>query len=318
MAIERIANKINTPAELATIVKNFAIQHAGFTDAGVISDANTAFAIRSPQGIYYNFKFANDTIETVMSNSKMPNFTVVGFSQYTGNPTKYPTWNYTYTANFTYPLVGATLITMGKLIAIVIETKVNIFRHHVFGKFDTYNPNQIGGEFASGTTTYIYSGSNNTALPTFDSFTDRLYSNSNNTQHSPFAWGGSSSSIVHKLGASFIRIDNNYSPVNILGMNDVTQYCVQVGSYFTNYSPNNYNGRVMMYPIELYHQPNYNNNSPLIPMFYTQDICRLCVSNLNPYDIVNDSWIVFPVVTKIANPQSDRSSAFDGVAYKFK
>lgn len=316
MAIERISNKINTPAELATAVKNFAIQHAGFTDADAITDANTAFAVRSAQGIYYNFRFTNNTIETVMSSSKLANFNVVSFNNYITNSTDYPTWNYTYTANFTYPLVAATLITMGKLVAVVIETKTNIFRHHVFGKFDVYNPRQNGGDFASGTTTNVYSLSSDKNLPTFSSFKDNLGENS--YIHSPFNWGRNSSSNVDRVGASFIRIGDNYCPVHIVGASRTTQYFVQVGSYFTNYSPNNYNGRVMMYPIELYYQANSSKNTQLAPMFYTQDICRLCVSNLNPYDIVNNSWIVFPVVTKINKPQNDIDSAFDGVAYKFK
>lgn len=318
MAIEKISNKINTPAELATAVKNFAIQHAGFTDAGAISNANTAFSLRSPQGIYFNFRFTNDAVETIMSNSKLSSYTINGisYSDYAYRPNQYPTWNYTCTANFTYPLVGATLITMGKLVAVVMEIKVGIFRHHVFGKFDSYDPNLSGGEFASGTTTYNSSFNSDSRKPTLSEFSDNLFSNS--SLHSPFSYGLNTSSSVSKYGISFIRKDNEYIAVQALSSVNINKCFYQVGSYFTNYAPNQYNGRVMMYPIELYYQSDRKNYAQFIPMFYTQDICRLCVSNLQPEDIVNDDWIVFPIVTKQNNPQNDYGTTFDGVAYRFK
>lgn len=330
MAISKHTN-VQSAGDLALLVKNFSLQNTQLTDAGFIGSTNHQFALRNASGIFFNFNFTASTIETCMTTVKMDSVVHNDTArQQAGGGYRNTEYNYTWTSGIKYPIPTVHLITMGKLVAIVLEVKTGIYRHHIFGQYTPYNPQQVGGEFIGGTVTFNYNYTGYASPVQLHDQNAAYFPLSSNPMYfiSPFAHGLTTSYYTQQFGQVFIRDGDVYVP---LAVNDwwnsrdsgggqlTMKFGFQRSAYFTSYSPNQYNGRVMMYPIDWhFHYALNETNPPLIPAFFTNDICLLNITNLNAGVVVNDDWIVFPVVTKQTNLTGEFSTNNEGVAYKFK
>lgn len=319
---EKLTGRVTTALEMARIVKNHAVASSLFSFAGAIN-GEQEYSLRHKDGIYFNLKFDNASIRLCMSKSLpngsydalIPNKTT---AQRTNN-----TYNKSATVDITYPLVNCFLINTGSFIAIVQEVKNNIYRHTVFGKYEKYG-NFEGGEFIGGTKAYsgYVQGTNATAA---------LWGGVDNKAYyllSPFTFGLDNSSSEYTAGGSWIREGDAYIPLTINSWNTSTsnnepdifmKHGYQVSSYFYGIGANQFNGRVPMYPLEwLARFPLSQSRKPMIPMFYTNEICRLNVDNIIPETIVNDDWVCFPITTKLTNVPNEFSTLGHGVAYKIR
>ena len=315
MAYQKISNPCANPKQLADELKAFVLANTTFTDAGSIG--TNGYSFKSPENWYYNFNFTNTTIETTITRTKPTGSITTGMDAYShadGNG-----YSLTSTGNFTYPFVGRHFFTNGKLVAMVIETKSGIFRHHAFGKFDTFG-NVAGGEFAGGTTPATV---NNTNLSSADTIGSYHYIDTRLLTH-PFVFGWSYSAESNnaykycwiRKGNKFIRVNGNTqssSEVNV-------EFCCGYNTHFYGLGGNNYNGRVQLYPIVWNiikaYQPNALTTFPQIPMYYTDFVALVDIKDLLPEDVVNNDWVVFPLVSKSTTLIGDVGTSNYGIAYK--
>ena len=306
MAYQKISNPCADPKQLADELKAFVLANTTFTDAGINS-------FKSPENWYYNFNFTNTTIETTITRTKPTGSITTGMDAY--NPNDGNGYSLTSTGNFTYPFVSRHFFTNGKLVAMVIETKSGIFRHHAFGKFDTFG-NVDGGEFADGTTPATV---NNTNLSPATNVGNYYYSDTELLTH-PFVFGWSYYHNANnenkycwiRKGNKFIRANGNSqsSAANV-------EFCCGYNTHFYGLGGNNYNGRVQLYPIVWnIIKPNALTTFPQIPMYYTDFVALVDIKDLLPEDVVNNDWVVFPLVSKSTTLIGDVGTLNYGIAYK--
>ena len=314
MAYQKISNPCANPKQLADELKAFVLANTTFTDAGSIGI--NGYSFKSPENWYYNFNFTNTTIETTITRTKPTGSITTGMDAY--NPTDGNGYSLTSTGNFTYPFVSRHFFTNGKLVAMVIETKSGIFRHHAFGKFDTFG-NVDGGEFAGGTTPAAV---NNTNLSS-GNVGNYYYIDTVLLTH-PFVFGWSYYSKADnankycwiRKGNKFIRANGNSQSTS--GTN--AEFCCGYNTHFYGLGGNNYNGRVQLYPIVWNiikaYQPNALTTFPQIPMYYTDFVALVDIKDLLPEDVVNNDWVVFPLVSKSTTLIGDVGTSNYGIAYK--
>ena len=315
MAYQKISNPCADPKQLADELKAFVLANTTFTDAGSIGI--NGYSFKSPENWYYNFNFTNTTIETTITRTKPTGAITTGMDAYShtdGNG-----YSLTSTGNFTYPFVSRHFFTNGKMVAMVIETKSGIFRHHAFGKFDTFG-NVDGGEFAGGTTPATV---NNTNLSSANTIGSYYYSDTYNLTH-PFVFGWSYSSNAYnaykfcwiRKGNKFIRVNGNNQSTSAVNV----EFCCGYNTHFYGLGGNNYNGRVQLYPIVWNiikaYQPNALTTFPQIPMYYTDFVALVDIKDLLPEDVVNNDWVVFPLVSKSTTLIGDVGTSNYGIAYK--
>lgn len=318
---EKLTGKILSDLELARTIRNFAITSGLFTDAGNIN-GEKEFSLRHKDGVYFNLKFNNSDMYGCMTKS-LPTGSFSSLlpskdsAAYVNNE-----YNLTRTSGLIFPLINCFLINTGNFIAIVVEIKNGVYRHFVLGKYQTYG-NIDGGEIFAGTATGVGSGINQTSRYLWGAADDKSY-----YMITPFTWGMVSNYWVNNgIGGTWVRRDNVYIPlaVNNWWVNTSSvepyismQHGFQQNTYFYGFGANQFNGRVPMYPLEwLIRFPNSTIVKPAIPMFYTNEICKLNIDNIIPETIINDNWVVFPIITKLGLDY-EYGTLGQGVAYKIK
>ena len=318
MAYQKISNPCTDPKQLSDELKAFVLANTTFTDAGSIG--TNMYSFKSPENWYYNFNFTNTSIETTVTKSKPSGSITNGMPAYSqADGTGY---SLTKTSNFTYPFVARHFFTNGKLVVMVIEISSGVFRHHAFGKFETFG-NVDGGEFAGGTNTSTYSYANNYRNIGTTKVNDYQYSNTYYYTH-PFIFGWNTSSDTGnnnsfcwiRKGDKFIRVNANSQSSSY----NVVEYCCGYNTPFYGAGGNNYNGRVQLYPIVWNiiraYQSNATSTFPQIPMYYTDFVALVDIKDLLPEDVVNNNWVVFPLVSKSTTLIRDVGTTNYGIAYK--
>lgn len=324
-SFEKVAGRIVTPLDMARKFKQFALASGLFTDAGNIS-GEQVYSLRHTDGWFFNFNFSNDAIDLTMTKVK-PNGTITaGMPSRNDAQFRNTAYNLARTWKITYPLVSCHLIHTGKFIALVQEVGNGIYRHTLVGKFDTYGTID-GGEFIGGTAAHgdIYYGRGTNAPVQFG---DGL----NGKQHNlvcPFSSGVSTPTQDNRMtSATWVRYDNVFIPCSANGWgtgksNQEPNVSMRHGfiqpPYYWAFGANTFNGRVPQYPIEwMVHFPMSELRKPAIPMFYTNEISLLNVTNIQAGEIVNEDWICFPITNKNADVAYEYNTLGYGVAYKFK
>lgn len=314
MAYQKIYNRCTNPKQLSDELKEFVLANTTFTDAGSIG--TNMYSFQSPEGWFYNFNFTNTAIETTITRSKPTGSITNGMDAYSS--TDGNGYSLTTTGNFAYPFTSRHFFTNGKLVVMVIEISSGVFRHHAFGKFETFG-NADGGEFAGGTIT-TNEGSNILENADVGSY---LYSDPDTYLH-PFIFGDYQSRLSPNIdtkccwirkGNKFIRVSGNTQSINAN-----LEFCVGYNTPFYGLGGNNYNGRVQLYPIVWNvtkpYVSNYLTTVPQIPMYYTDLVALVDITYLLPEDVVNNDWVVFPLTTKSTTIKNDLSSRNYGIAYK--
>lgn len=312
MVYQKITSQCTDFKQLMDELKTFVLQNTTFVDAGKISDS--AYSFKSPDGWYYNFNFGAAIIETTITKHKPSGNISQGMDEYKH---EYGTgYSLTRTDNFKYPFVSRHFFTNGKLVAMVIEISSGVYRHHAFGKFDTFG-NVAGGEFAGGTVTTrqdikIYS----------ENVNNYNYANPHYFTH-PFVFGWDTSYHNQNYYArNWIRKDDKFIRASGNSQNayNSVEFCCGYNTPFYGLGGNGYNGRVQLYPIVWNIVTPYKSNVwatyPQIPMYYTDMVALVDIKDLLPEDVVNNDWVVFPLVSKSENLKQDVGTTSYGVAYK--
>nr|DAI43073.1 MAG TPA: hypothetical protein [Caudoviricetes sp.] len=324
-SFEKVAGRIVTPLDMARKFKQFALASGLFTDAGNIS-GEQVYSLRHTDGWFFNFNFSNEAIDLTMTKVKPNGAITAGMPSHNDAQYRNTAYNLARTWKITYPLVSCHLIHTGKFIALVQEVANGIYRHTLVGKFDTYGMID-GGEFIGGTAaaSNVYYGRGTNAPVQFG---DGL----NNQQYNivcPFSSGVSTPTLDNRMtSATWIRHDNVFIPcsANNWGTSKSNQepnVSMQHGftqpPYYWAFGANTFNGRVPQYPIEwMVHFPMSELGKPAIPMFYTNEISLLNVTNIQAGEIVNEDWICFPITNKNPDVAYEYNTLGYGVAYKFK
>lgn len=231
------------------------------------------------------------------------------------------TADYSAITKISFPLQNMYLINTGNIIVFVFEVAGGVYMHHALGKYETYG-NVQGGEFCGGTQYSNYD---------YDTSRPPVYTNDmpNYATH-PFAnehaqYIGRNEN--HFMTGSFAIINNKYVEINALGTvtssNSQPFYqnymsCYMIAHAYHQRGVNLYNGRSIMYPIEWIGAFITSNiKKPAVPLMYTNEVCRLNVSNIDGGSIVDDKWLCFPLITKSAGLKWPNTKG-NGVAYKIK
>ena len=119
-----------------------------------------------------------------------------------------------------------------------------------------------------------------------------------------------------RKGNKFIRVNGNNQSTSAVNV----EFCCGYNTHFYGLGGNNYNGRVQLYPIvwniiKPYH-PNGLTTFPQIPMYYTDFVALVDIKDLLPEDVVNNDWVVFPLVSKSTTLLGDVGTSNYGIAYK--
>lgn len=316
--------KINTREELALAVRQFAIQHGNLTDAGNIGEP-TQFSLRNRNGWYFNFNFTHEMVATTCTREKPNGSITEGIGAwYNYNSNENTKYNYAVTYRLQFPLVSLHMISMGKQVIIVMETANQVFRHHVFGNMELFNdPNGI--EFVGGTNAkynYLYDNNYNNLYNV--SQTNFHYYETRYELATPFLFGSMSSGTrtVDKAGA-FIRQDDKFIILNAHGLSVQTNASnyLKTGLSYGNWTAmyvNDYNGRVQMHPYMVHYHYGFNTvSNPAVPYAYSNDIFIVNCRNIEPAQIINEDYIVFPVVTKLTTNAEFQTGNL-GYAYRIK
>nr|DAT00679.1 MAG TPA: hypothetical protein [Caudoviricetes sp.] len=305
MAFTKVSEKITTPNELAGVVRAYLTVSGHFTLHKLFTA--THFSLRHKNGKYFVFEFgnerANDFVNCFLSFTEPTQDIIENSSLQLGGMRK-----------ITYPLLNLYLTTTETFIAISAEIRSGVFRHILVGRMQSY-ANREDGEFVYSTNSTYENISYNSVH--FDANSASYYLNKQlvdyyhasgivGIQYTPYSkyqnYVAYKGNLVVSSAGGYNKIARFFSPppTNIL-----------VGSM-------NFNGRS---PLNTHHLIYSEGNSELFytPVFYCNELATIAIDNLNPADIVLDDWIVFPVMTKLTNINSDEVSTGNlGVAFKFK
>ena len=324
-SFEKVAGRIVTPLDMARKFKQFALASGLFTNAGNISDEQV-YSLRHTDGWFFNFNFSNDAIDLTLTKVKPNGSITAGMPNRNNVFFRNSTYTLSRTWKITYPLVSCHLIHTGKFIALVQEVANGVYRHTLVGKFDTYGTID-GGEFIGGTAAIGQSYyDNGTVAPV--GFGNAL----NNMQHNlvcPFSSGVNSSALDYRItSATWVRHGDVFIPCSANAWSDYKSnqepnVSMRHGfiqpPYYWAFGANTFNGRVPQYPIEwMVHFPTSDLVKPAIPMFYTNEISLLNITNIAAGEIVNEDWICFPITSKQNAGRGEVTTLGYGVAYKFK
>lgn len=359
MAYQVINTACTTPQQLMSEITNFVTRQAGFSDKGeflTISPQNANRSFLAPDGWYHNVELDPAAGSLISSYSKNKPTGVIGnlnanmstsdrFSTHLGYEN-----GAAITLSILYPLASRHFFTDGKLVAIVIETRMGEFRHHVFGTLETYGDSG-GGQWAAGSAPPVLNNSENYAIGFTSNESSKTYLSSSwfnpyagyNYYVTPFTTYHTTSmsyvrsrsgaqTLVNYVGYTISAVRGGDDSLTCLHNAAFTDYmkgsknyqAVLLPPYFNHYGANLYNGRSQIYPFLVYAELQKSSSAEpfnmavvnLQPRYYSDMIGYCDVTHLEPATVVNNEWVVFPLSTK-SNTMTEtlRSNGF-GVAYR--
>ena len=316
-----------------TQLRSFAAANVGFSNQGTtIINGNTVHHL-SKGGIYWNFE---ETLTTVTSGftshySRMrmtytKPIDVDGFNQ------SFPTGQERFTAFGTFansgPYTSHIFYTEGTAVHAVLEVFPGIFQHLSFGsitKFGTWT----GGEYL---TAGSYQGISSSTRTFSSSNSSIPFADTEGSGHNSGTSAGFNQSCQGYM--RYLQTGSNgddFAPIGSITLNNQR---VRMGSLFAPKATQDVN----MFSSLLFDSPNQGNlRTALFPMYtrvrdYDANIpatldayfiggvvpgVRLCnVSNLNPKEIVNTNWQVYPMVQKFGDSDIAPISGDVGLAYE--
>lgn len=348
---EKINRRITDRLTLVNEIKGFLINSGLFTlvnekqyvlfdkqyTTNEVRPISYNMVFKHKDGAYFTFgigptsnDYPEEAIYTRVSNGAAPTLLDDGTIQYPNdagqarmNELHSRRTQYYAVTRISLPLQSMYLINTGNIIAFVFEVAGGVYMHHVIGKYETYG-GAVGGEFCGGTqyseNEYIQRANE------IGSYDDDI---ARGTVH-PFANKQTTETgrnEIHSGAGSFAIINNQYVCINGLGVPVYSSNepfyqnymsCYMIAHAYHQRGVNLYNGRSIMYPIEWIGAFLTSSvNKPAIPLMYTNEVCRLNVSNIDGGFIVDDKWLCFPLITKSPGLKWPNTKG-NGVAYKIK
>lgn len=291
---------LNTRKELMEALIEFCVNN-GFAEEGPrwLLGTSQLYSLKKDD-VYFNFHVDEAANGYIYMNTGLS----AGEFNLTGQVDAHP-WNCR-TDNLNGPYLAHHFFTDGQSVGVVVEIVHNIFVHFAFGRLEK-NGDYVGGEYVTGTAV-VSGGSGWSNI--FNSYNQTLFdsadvggSHSNYSSvcgHMRTPAGGPTASLSRQLGTSRCWASataNNY------------------GRVLVNNSPNAFNGRAVLAPVNFL-QGSSGTSGPYFQMGTVSNIRILNIANLNPRDIVNTEWMVFPLSQKNGPGITHINSGVWGVAYK--
>lgn len=348
---EKINRRITDRLTLVNEIKGFLINSGLFTlvaekqyvlfdkqwNTNEVRPISYNMVFKHKDGAYFTFgigytsnNYPEEVIYTRVSNGVAPTLLDDGSIQYPNDTNharmdrlRSDSTNYYAVTRISLPLRSMYLINTGNIVVFVFEVAGGVYLHHALGKYEVYG-NASGGEFCGGTqySNYDYvqgAHGRNSYEDDIATYTVHPFAN----QHTSYIGRNEN----HSGGGSFAIINNKYVEINALGTitSPSTQpfyqdymSCYMIAHAYHQRGVNLYNGRSIMYPIEWIGVFLTSSvTKPAIPLMYTNEVCRLNVSNIDGGSIVDDKWLCFPLITKSAGLEWPNTKG-NGVAYKIK
>lgn len=335
MAYQKIS-PIANPAALVDALKAFVRDNVPtLTYVGNCGTGNTRPSFKNDKGYFFNLDFTTEYIATTVSKTKpdadiqagaitAPYSAISGFIKST----------IAVSNNLTYPSIACSFFTDGKLVVIVLETLSGIYRHHAFGNLIPYG-NFEGGEFIGGTATLL-----NRAETIGKDLIYYQYPNENGECFHPFltnyarGYISDYSNVNNKpdpnymLSISYrnhmLRYKDEWllTASSALGASGETFYCIRIFDYdgVFGVAPNTYNGRVQLAPIvwnKYYERASSpNTNKVTTPLFHTDFVAMASIDSFQVEEVLNNEWILFPLITKIETIRTGVCTKNLAIAYK--
>lgn len=300
MPFTKVSEKITTPENFASVVRNYLVSSGHFTLHADFS--NTYFSVKHKNGKWFVFEFINNYVNCFLSITEPTRESKQTLSSTRGGMYK-----------VTYPLLNLYLTTTKTFIAISAEVRSAVFRHVLVGRMESY-ANRPDGEFLYSTNSFF----NNIGYKLFSANTD--YSYFKNQQSFEYYYGNA----VVGIASTVYAYLKNYVAYNGklvesgAGSAAAGENLISVPPTNIAKGSMNFNGRSPLNTHYLMYSSG-NSDSFLTPVFYSNELATIAVDNLSAGDVVLEDWIVFPVISKLTAVNADEiATGFIGVAFKFK
>lgn len=208
------------------------------------------------------------------------------------------------------PNIGHHFFCDGRCFNAVVEVVTNVFTHFNFGTIQK-NGNWVGGQFVTGLSRY---------RPNATNPYDDIFSPYNRLTFGSATIGSSRSNSGITYCDGHIRTPVG-APTASFGRTNTSTvaYCTawadNSGRNLVLNSPNSFNGRSVLVPINIV-QAASGQATPFLQLGYVGNACVINIRDLNPKDIVNTDWMVFPVTQKNGNGTIYINSKNYGYAYR--
>ncbi|WP_281686696.1 hypothetical protein [Pseudomonas citronellolis] len=208
--------------------------------------------------------------------------------------------------NLAGPHVGYHMFSDGSGVNVAVEIVTNVFAHFNFGELQK-NGDYDGGQYVTGLCVQDING---TSLNSIDSMFNYVpfgvTSVGGNTQVSGSVRGHVRTPVSGPTSA----LDRNVGTVTYN-----TAMADNSGRPLIRASPNAANGRAVLVPITLVQASN-GMTGPFYQLGYVGNARCLNIANLQPKEVVNTDWMVFPVSQKNGPATTYINSANYGIAYR--
>lgn len=292
-------------SDLITTLFSFATAN-GFTAGSTWTNGSYSVATLVKGGIYFIFEYKSDDL--LMNTATALTGSGAALAQ-TGAAAKsldiFPIQG---------PHVSYHMFADGNAIHVAVEITTNVFTHLNFGMI-TKNGSWTGGAFITG------SRSPSIASPT----PAQLAVNATYSNFPFYTIGPTGSGNNQPVYYGHIRSDAlgtgkmaTFGSVNVSNASDAC-YCVSWlddgGMPILDASPNASNGRSVILPITLI-QSTLGLTGPYFQLGHIPNAGLINIANLNPKDLVNTDWMVFPIGIKGSTNGTYINSLNYAMAYK--
>lgn len=209
------------------------------------------------------------------------------------------------------PHVGYHLFTDGVALHCAVEVTTNSFTHFSFGevtKTGTFN----GGQFVTGSCMQLSGTITPLSLQIDSSSSDTPFATLsvggtiNNVSFGHMRMDALSANSIYSLGGAFTGTSGTCWNI---------AWASQSMRFVINGGPNTFNGRAVIIPMQF-----IAASSGILTPYYQIGCLMNCglisTININPKDIVNTDWMVFPIGTKGTTSSTSINSQNYGIAYK--
>lgn len=282
-------------AGVATDLSDFIAQLVSFavTHAGFVSETSPHTTL-SKGGVYFHMDETPAGLLTNMSTT----FAGEAFGGTPGSSQQDRMSNY----GLLGPYVGHYFFTDGVVVYAALELATNVFNHVWFGSLEKQGA-WVGGEFvAAGNYSRVVSG---------------LYDGINSSHHSAPMTGGLTQNTIYR---SVLRCEslgsNIWHPFGLLQNGNRAEGCTIDGPIepLLQDSPNRATGRTVLFPQYVFLLESVQNLYH--PVGHVAGVRILEMDNLNPKDLTNTDWQVFPVCEKNGDRVNAPNSLTRAFAYR--
>lgn len=287
----------DTVQELIDLIKLFAVTEAGYTDAGQWVDG--AYTIDGLTKDGFSYIFRNNNSSTVLMNlpdSITPN---TSWAAQTGR-------NATdgCAESLVAPFIKYYLFTIGTNVFCTVECQPGRFNHLAFGQIQKAG-SWTGGSFVAGQT-----------------FSSTSFNSAVSTSHGLLLSGIKPRVIYPTAASALFRVENDGRTHSLRSPDSgahgvaIPNFFDAAGRYILTLGAVPFNRRAPMLEAQVFLRRS-DMSGAFSPLGVIEGIRILNIQALNPAEVVNNNWMVFPVAEKNGNAVGWLNSGGYGFAFEF-